>query len=220
MKVWVREYGNEFNMETVLRWVRKGIPVEILTEHAEIAPNDIVLHTVDDKSITEGTLPDNAVPYENVFQPLAESAAKELMYNFDLYYLRQAIARAKQTQTETIITGSSYCLFGIDHKMLSREVNLGMTSQDLYYALKGVYEVCAQNQNIKNIVLISGPYYLYSDLSKTRNENELRRVAKVYKRLFNDIHNCNVLAPGEYHLSESNFLDAEKILDVCSEMEY
>lgn len=97
---------------------------------------------------------------------------------------------------------------------------MGMISQDLYFTLKELYEVCAQNPNIKNIVLVSGMYYWYSDLSKTRNEYELQRVTKVYKQLYNDIHNCNVLVPREYHLFDSNFLDAEKILDIYSEMEY
>lgn len=84
MKVWVKEYGNEFKIGTVLRWVRKGIPVEIVTKHAEIATNDFVLYTVGNKSITKETHPDNAVPYENVFQSLAVRASKELVYNFDL----------------------------------------------------------------------------------------------------------------------------------------
>lgn len=220
MKVWVKECSGDFNLKMVSRWVRKGISVESLTERAEIAANDIVLYSANDKTVIKGQLPDNAVLFENVFQPLTVSATRELTYNFDLYYLQQALARAKQARTETIITGSSYCLFGIDPKQLSREVNLGMTSQDLYYALRGVYEVCAHNSNIKNVVLISGTYYLYSDLSKTRNESEILRVAKVYEPLFGDLHNCNLLAPRERHLSHSNFLDAERILEVFSEMEY
>lgn len=220
MKVWVKECGGDFNLKMVSRWVRKGISVESLTERAEVAVNDIVLYSANDKTVIKGQLPDNAVLFENVFQPLTVSATRELTYNFDLYYLQQALARAKQARTETIITGSSYCLFGIDPKQLSREVNLGMTSQDLYYALRGVYEVCAHNSNIKNVVLVSGTYYLYSDLSKTQNESEILRVAKVYEPLFGDLHNCKLLAPRERHLSHSNFLDAERILEVFSEMEY
>lgn len=220
MKVWVKECGEELNRTKVLHWVRKGIPVETLTERAEVAVDDVVLYSTGDKTVRREQLPNRAVLYEEVFHPLMVSATRELTYNFDLYYLQQAIARAKQAQTETIITGSSYCLFGIDGKQLTREVNLGMTSQDLYYALAGVYEVCAHNPNIRNVVLVSGPYYLYSDLSRTRNESEVQRVAKVYEPLFGDLHNCNLLAPRERCLWHSNFLDAERILDVLSEMEY
>lgn len=51
-------------------------------------------------------------------------------------------------------------------------------------------------------------YYFYSDLSSTRNIGELSRISRVYKPLYEDVHNA-VMIP-----KQSNYLMYSKIFDM------
>ena len=95
-----------------------------------------------------------------------------------------------------------------------------MPSQDMYYSVKGIYDVLNCNKNITNIALCMGYYYFFNDMSKVKNIYELMRVVKVYNKLYQDMHNCCVAAPLENKLPISNIFDVDKVMDLYSEYQY
>lgn len=95
-----------------------------------------------------------------------------------------------------------------------------MTPQDLYYSVRGIYKVCKENKNIKNIVLCCSYYYFFSDLSKAENPGERARISRVYYPLYQDMHNCVLLQPRENILPQSTIFDTENILELFAMQEY
>ena len=88
--------------------------------------------------------------------------------NYSAEYLRCMLDAAALPQVDTFIIGSSYGLCDIDAKLLTHQVNLSMTSQDLkydYLMFKEGLNRAGKNQ-IKKLILIVGEYVLYDYLEK------------------------------------------------------
>lgn len=222
MIIWVKEIPDKMTVKSVSVWTKPSIEIRPLIGLESIQYGDyiIISKTDMDFNFFEPFSLCSVLVYEDFFHKISNNVIVEISYNFDYYYLKNAISASKREEIDTIITGSSYGLFGIDCKQLPGAVNLALRSQDLYYSLKGIYEVCSANKNIRNIVLCCNYYYFFSDLSKTKNEDEIQRVSKVYQPLYEDLHNCELLPPKVNILPLSDIFDIERVVELYSFGEY
>lgn len=219
MIVYVKELADCLTVDTLRVWIKDEILVcpykgedTAFADYVIVSKNDANTDIVGDATM---------LVYEDFFERFTNNILEELGYNYNYYYLYNAIQEGKKDHIDTIITGSSYGLHGIDRSQLTTAVNLSLLSQDLYFSIKGIEEVCAANKNIKNIVLCCSYYYFYSDLSKTQCDSELARVSKVYYPLFHDLHNALYLPPKYYNkLPASKIIDVEKVMQLYSFAEY
>lgn len=218
MIVYIKEYPGKLTQSTVRVWIKDFIPVSLYNGECTSYQDYVIISKYDNhKNITgDATI----LIYEDFFESFSQNILEEINYNYDYYYLYNALEEAKNnTAIDTIITGSSYGLFGIDQSLPS-SVNLSLMSQDLYYSVMGIKDVCEYNHNIKNIVLCCSYYYLYSDLSMTQNPTEISRISKVYYPLFHDLHNTLHLPPKINFLPESKLIDIHKVIQLFSREEY
>lgn len=221
MVVWVKEHGENFTKRTMELWVKEKIKVQKFTSIQVVDIMDVIVVSQKDKDIDCIDFERYTVlVYEEFFEKISKNIIQEHQYNYDFYYLKYALEKACMEEVDTIITGSSYGLFGIDSKMLKNEVNLCLASQDIYYSTKGIYEVCKRNKKIKNVVMCLAYYGFCSDLSKTQNGSEISRVSRVYEPLFGDLHNCKLLPPKQKILYQSDIFDITKVLDIYTRGEY
>ncbi len=95
--------------------------------------------------------------------------------------------------------------------MLDKEVNYSFASQDLYFSRLIIEKVLSRNANVRNVVLGGGYYYPYSDLSKTKNEGEIQRVARTYFPIFGDAHHATILPNCVRLIGQSDIIDVEKM---------
>lgn len=220
MIVYVKE-SFAINVNTIMPWFKKTINIMPLSSLDDVKTNDIIVISKADEDFCNNDLSGyNIVIYEDFCEKISLNIIKEFQDNYDYYYLKNALSVATNPNTISIISGSSYGLFGIDTSLLSNAVNFSLMSQDLYYSLKGIYYVWRKNRNIKNIVLCVGYYLFFYDVSKTQNSTEIQRVSKVYNPLFDDIHNCFLLPPQKNILYQSDIYDIQTILDVYTQREY
>ena len=215
--IYVKEF-RYLTVNTVKEWVKHEY--NVVTYHEEITSyNDyVVVSRGDEKKNIYG----NAVViiYEDFFGSIVQCMTAELTYNYDYYYLNNALQESKRDYIDTIITGSSYGLHGIDGEQLVSATNLSLPSQDLYYSIKGIEAVCRENKNIKNVVICCSYYYLYSDLSMSKAESELSRISKVYYPLFSDLHNALYLPLKKSFLIRSRIVDVQELMELYSISEY
>lgn len=219
MILYVKEFADCLSIEKIREWIKNEIPICVYNGENTSFDDYVLVSKNDEKTgvIGEATI----LEYEDLFERVSNSLLEELKYNYNYYYLNCAIQEGKKSTIDTIITGSSYGLHGIDRSQLKTAVNLSLLSQDLYFSVKGIEEVCEANPNIKNIVLCCSYYYFYSDLSKTQCESELGRVSKVYYPLFHDLHNAIYLPPKYYNkLPASKIIDVEKMMQFYAFTEY
>lgn len=221
MIVWVKEYSNILTLNTIAVLLKKEIDIEPLVTLEQVDTLDIIFISESDTNISNiDFMTYTVMIYEVLLKNIYTNIIEEHHFNFDYYYIKNAMSHATSPSIDTIITGSSYGLFGIDTTMLKHEINLSLPSADLYYSLKGIYKVCQQNKNIRNIVLCCGYYYFFSDLSKTQNLGEIMRISNVYEPLFNDIHNCILLPPKQDNLFQSDICDIQNMLGIYALGEY
>ena len=215
MKVWVKEYDNILTAEMIRIWIRSNIEVLTFRGYQYMSEDDLLIVTISDLSVEkEKFYLYRIVQYEEIFTKLTKAIIEECEYNYDYYYLKNTLQAAREPNIHTLFTGSSYGLFGIDNKIMGTSANLSLISQDLYYSLKGIYDVVENNSNIKNIVLCVGYYYFFSDLSRAGNKNEIMRITRVYNRIFGDMHNCCLLPPFQSMLPQSSIFDVENVMDL------
>lgn len=196
MNIYVKEFKDIITLKSISIWVKKEISLLPFASLTDVKANDIIIISNFDTTFSKEDLSDYTfLIYEDFLDKIKKNIIQEYNYNYDYYYLKNALIQACDPNVTTIIAGSSYGLFGIDSSMLTHEVNLSLSSQDLYYSLKGIYQVCNNNSNIQNIVLCMGYYDFFCDLSKTQNVDEIQRVAQVYNPLYLDVHNCTLLPP-------------------------
>lgn len=222
MTIYVKE-GFAINLNSAMHWFKKNINIEPLRSLDAVKADDIiVISNAADEDFCDNNLSDyNVIIYEDFLEKISVNIVQEFRYNYDYYYLKNALCTAQNASITTVISGSSYGLLGIDTSLLSNAVNLSLISQDLYYSLKGIYSIYNINKNIRNIVLCVGYYYFFSDLSKTQNPDEIQRVSKVYDPLYADIHNCSLLPPPSRNiLYKSDIFDIQNILDLYTQGEY
>ena len=85
-------------------------------------------------------------------------------------YLQLALETVQKPTTNTIVLGSSYAKYGISAQQLGAQcVNLGLDAQDIYYTCKLGQLVVKSNPNIQQVVLASGYYWFYSDISRANS---------------------------------------------------
>ncbi len=214
MTVWVKEVDGVLTKSTLLPYIKKDVTLKPLYRFEEVLINDIVIVSNKDFITKHDTFLCTIIVYEEYLETILQNITEEHSYHFDYYYLKKKLAQAKDQYCNTIITGSSYGLLGIDPGKLTREVNLSLFSQDLYYSLKGAYEVLECNSNIRNVVLCCGYYYFHTDLSKTKNKGQNRRISDIYQTLFQDVHNCILIPPKHQILFQSDIFDFEKVAEM------
>lgn len=90
-------------------------------------------------------------------------------------------------ETDTIITGLSYGLDGLESNLMSGKVlNFSMHSQDLYYDFMRIKRaVLNSNKSIKQCIITLGYYSLFYDLSRSSNS---WKCLGTYIPLFSDGH--------------------------------
>lgn len=132
--------------------------------------------------------------------------------NVESFYLCNAIEAACDSTITTIIVGSSYAKYGINPSCIhTPAINLGLSSQDIYYSCKIAQKVIKSNKSIKNVVLPTAYYTFYSDLSRANSAYAREVVATTYVRALGDSHHATNLPLVELQLPEQLwFLDAEK----------
>lgn len=220
MIIWVKEVAGILDVNKIMMWIKRDVEVKKLGAMEDASQGDIIIVSKAEVIDAEMLRMFRIVIYEEFFDTVLQSICQELDYAYDYYYLKNAMAKATNSTANTIITGSSYGLLGIDENLLTHEVNLSLNSQDLYYSLKGVYEIYQQNQNIKKIVLCCGYYYFYSDLSQTKNADEVERISRVYQPLFGDNHHAVLCPPRAAILPDSHVFDIQGVTDGLAWQEY
>ncbi|MCR5418324.1 MAG: hypothetical protein K6E84_05350 [Lachnospiraceae bacterium] len=94
--------------------------------------------------------------------------------------------------TDTIITGMSYAVNGIDCRYLSRRsINFAIHSQDLFYDINHVLRAIHQDHahKIQNVIFTLGYYSFFYDLSLTGTK---RKCLDLYWPLFKNMHHIDV----------------------------
>ena len=227
MIVWIKEHERVFNQKSISMWFRSDIPIKKFTDISEIEEQDIlIVCRVDFAEVARYRYQYNIYVYEELVQKIYENIIQEYLYNYDYYYLRNAINACMEQKIDTLITGSSYGLFGIYEPYLKGQINMSLQSQDLFYSFEQIESVCSRNENIKNIVLCIGYWHFFWDLSKTRDMGELSRISQTYIPVFQEeygmecIHNAHILPKKFSVLYTSDIFDFEKILKHYSESEF
>ncbi|WIV18892.1 hypothetical protein QPK24_21625 [Paenibacillus polygoni] len=132
---------------------------------------------------------DEVITYDKLMNDLYGLSNNIYNSNYDYNFLVNAITKAKEAATESIIIGSSYPMFGIDDRRISQStVNLSLPSQDIYYSLLIAKSVIDKNNSIKEVYLGTGYWSFHFDLSKAKN-SAITRIEKVYYPIFRDSNN-------------------------------
>lgn len=196
MVVWVKEY-QDLTKKMLNIWLKKNIKLELFNGIEYVNSRDIIVVSCRDESIDEDLHNQyNVIVYEETIDIISRQITNYINENFDYFYMKNAISQGKKNSTNTIVTGSSYGRLGVNEKNIPNAVNISLSSQDIYYSLKGINKICESNDNIKNIVVCCGYYYFFSDMSKTKDMSVLQNIIKVYVPLYGNeaYHNCNMLA--------------------------
>ena len=152
-----------------------------------------------------------------------------LMFDeYPYYFMDTAFKKACSSETTTLMIGSSYGRDGFFPKLINDNcVNLAHKSQDVYYSCLIGKKVLEANPNIKDIILGTGYYFFYTDISRSKGEQEQNGlIANIYYPLFADVHHSTVKPePLPYtkqlqnliNKKDISFLDSKKVLDYCSQ---
>lgn len=207
--IYVYESRKNALIPQIRQWIKTDITLECFTNQRLTIRDILIIAESDIQMVAE--LQCNILIYEELLKELTNGAYDDLKKNYDYYFLKNALEKARKPEIHTLICGSSYMRFGIEEGILEETVNCSLPSQDLYYALQILKYVLEGNRNIKNVVLGGGYYYLFSDLSKTQNEKEIQRVANVYWPIFKDAHNCIFVPARNKDRKYSPIFDVDKI---------
>lgn len=219
MTIWVKELSGKLTIKHIQLWVKQDVNIQVFHTCEDLAVGDLIMLSKYDLANRSDFLPFIPIVYEDFMEIIFANINKEIEDNYNYYYLKEALEQGGKSFINTIITGSSYGLFGIDHSMLTDEVNLSLYSQDLYYSFKGILATYKANPQISTIVLCVSYYYFYSDLSQTQG-SELKRVSDVYYPLFQDMHNAKLLPAKKSCLLKSDIFDMQKIVNFFAHEEY
>lgn len=119
--------------------------------------------------------------------------------NYEYCYLDSMHYINSMQDTETIITGLSYGLDGLEcEKMNDNTLNFCMHSQDLYYDFLHIRKAVTNSKSIKKCIITLGYYSLFYDLSLSSNK---LRCMKIYYPLFSDAHHfeAKITRTGEFN---------------------
>lgn len=129
--------------------------------------------------------------WDQIYQHLMEQAWS--MYcSAEQYYLHYALEKALEPTIDTLFLGSSYAKYGLSAKAFGEScVNLGLDAQDIYYTCKLAARAIERNSNIRHIVLASGYYWFYSDISQANSDYARCLIADTYYPILKDAHHAN-----------------------------
>jgi hypothetical protein len=189
-------------------------------------------------------------PHEKVQQKLSNQfgedkiinfhgSAKVYMSNYDSLYhkknywfslLYSNLEKAMKDQSvETIVTGSSHALHGIDVNLMRTEtVKLCIRSQDLYYDYLLAKKAIGSNSNIKQCIIGLSYFSIGYDLSLSTKSTHL--VDQVYYPVLKDSHHYSLsktyIKPkgieniNEYYIAPSPFDDEDLMTEYLSSYNY
>lgn len=140
--------------------------------------------------------------------------------NAEQYYLHYALEKACKPTTEILLLGSSYAKYGLSATQLGAAcVNLGLDAQDMYYTCRLGTRVIENNPGLRHIVLASGYYWFYSDISRADSAYARSLIADTYYPIFQDAHHAEWDPSTQRHIplfDELAFLDEQRtFLSVC-----
>jgi hypothetical protein len=211
MRIYVKEFGDTFNVQKVKLWIKDGIDVLPLRNTEVVGVRDVITVAKQDDAVIDGMY--TVWIWEDVIDVISRAIVSDCESRYDYYYLKYSLEKAKNPSVTTLISGSSYGAMGTDESLLTDAVNLSSLSQDMYYSTLGIYRACENNKNIRNIVLYAAYYLFFSDISREKNPIELSRITKVFYPLYNDMHNCALLPPEENGLYTSDIFDIQRICE-------
>lgn len=151
--------------------------------------------------------------WDQIYQNLLEQSW--LVYcSAEQYYLHYALEKALEPTINTLFLGSSYAKYGLSATEFGNScVNLGLDAQDMYYTCKLAARAIESNSNIRHVVLASGYYWFYSDISRADSDYARGLIADTYYPILKDAHHAN----GTYTARQCNpifneldFLDEHK----------
>lgn len=122
---------------------------------------------------------------------LLQYAIDYTLHDYDLHYITAMHERIASGGVNTIIVGPSYAQNGIEARYLEggveRNVNLALSSQDLYYSFANIRRALDEGcGSVQQVIINIGYYALYHDLSKSKNEGKL--INNIYLPLLGDAH--------------------------------
>jgi len=126
----------------------------------------------------------------NIYKEEQRSMVDYLNEHYEYCYLESMHYINSHQKTDTIITGLSYGLSGIESNLLSGNVlNLSMNSQDLYYDFLHIKRAVADAKgSISTCIITLGYYSFFYDLSRG---SLAWKSAWTYMPLFSDTHHAN-----------------------------
>ncbi len=219
MTIWVKELFGKLTKETIQILVKKEINVEPFESLDAVEIGDEIILSNSDTIEKDDLLPFIPVIYEDFVGKMLGNISNEIKENYDYYYLKEALEHAMDHSVRTIILGSSYGLFGIDTDMLAHDINLSLSSQDLFYSFLCLQSVYKSNPHISTVVFCVGYYYFYSDLSQSEGI-EISRVSNVYYPLFQTMHNAKMIPAKKTKLIQSDLMDIGGVLKFFSTEEF
>lgn len=196
--------------------------INIIPDTNNIINNENGIIISDCSDITAKNLQCNFLDYNSTFDYFNSYALRHYYTYYDYYYLLNALGDAFNECFDSIIVGSSYSCFGIDVNITTtKSKNLSVPSQDIYYGCKIAEKVINNNKNIKNIFIGVGYYSFFGDLSKTKNEEEIKRISDVYYPLLADKHNALLIPETKSTaLIKSDIFDINRIVTLLSRTYY
>ena len=105
---------------------------------------------------------------------------------YEFCYLESMHYYNLRQKTDTIITGLSYGINGLESKMIGENtLNFSMHSQDLYYDFLHIKRAIENSVSISQCIITLGYYSLYYDLSLSSSKI---KCITTYMPLFSDMH--------------------------------
>ena len=129
---------------------------------------------------------------EQYFNEAVESSISASMLRERLH-LKATMDKIKDSDytIKSLITGSSYSLYGIDNKMLKKDtLNASMIAKDIYYNFQIIKEAIKNNKEIENCIVTIAHYNFHYDMSLVNNQFCRELLSNVYYANLHDKHNC------------------------------
>lgn len=98
MTIWVKEIPDKITVKSVSVWTKPGIEIKPFIELNCIQYKDYVIVSRADADFTffESFYNASVLIYEDFFQKISNSIIMEITYNYDYYYLKNALSAAKK----------------------------------------------------------------------------------------------------------------------------
>ena len=210
INVYVKEYKNFLTVSMVCKWLKENIRIKEYSKKEELSSFDIVMVSQKDPQKDLQTYA-KIICYEECIEIILRNCRNELYINYDYHFLKNSLDVGEK-EAINIVAGSSYGLFGVDADKLDATVNCSLSSQDIFYSCRIIYDICLKNSCIQNVIFICSYYILYSDLSLTQNLGERTRIRDVYYPLFNDMHNSLFTENKTCYYPDSLIFDMDKVM--------